>query len=104
MSSVKADELNQTGPMEPTTYKEAGVDLETYQESMSRLPQLMHRTYSPRVIQSDGGFAGLFQIDFTSGLFARSYEDPVLVAGTDGVGTKLKVANLKQVFLLLDWY
>ena len=51
MSSVNADELNQTGPMEPTTYKEAGVDLETYQESMSRLPQLMHRTYSPRVIQ-----------------------------------------------------
>ena len=94
MSSVNVDELNQTGPMEPTTYKEAGVDLETYQESMSRLPQLMHRTYSPRVIQADGGFAGLFQIDFTSGLFARSYEDPVLVAGTDGVGTKLKVANL----------
>ena len=94
MSSVNVDELNQTGPMEPTTYKEAGVDLETYQESMSRLPQLMHRTYSPRVIQADGGFAGLFQIDFTNGLFARSYEDPVLVAGTDGVGTKLKVANL----------
>ena len=44
MSSVKVDELNQTGPMEHTTYKEAGVDLETYQESMSRLPQLMHRT------------------------------------------------------------
>ena len=94
MSSVKVDELNQTGLMERTTYKEAGVDLDTYRESMSRLPQLMHRTYSPRVIQSDGGFAGLFQMDFTSGLFARSYEDPVLVAGTDGVGTKLKVASL----------
>ena len=80
--------------MEPTTYKESGVDLETYQESMSRLPQLMHRTYSPRVIQSDGGFAGLFQVDFPAGLFARHYENPVLVAGTDGVGTKLKVANL----------
>ena len=94
MPSVKLSDLDQTGLMERTTYKEAGVDLETYQESMSRLPQLMHRTYSPRVIHSDGGFAGLFQVDFPAGLFARAYENPVLVAGTDGVGTKLKVANL----------
>lgn len=75
------------------TYKDAGVDLDVYAESMSRLPRLMHRTFSPRVIPSDGGFAGLFQLDFAGKLFARSYEDPVLVSGTDGVGTKLKIAQ-----------
>lgn len=60
---------------------------------MARLPRLMHRTFSPRVMKLDGGFAGLFQLDFASRLFARNYEDPILVACTDGVGTKLKVAQ-----------
>jgi phosphoribosylformylglycinamidine cyclo-ligase len=40
----------------------------------------------------EGGFAGLFQLDFSSPLFARRYQDPVLVSCTDGVGTKLQVA------------
>jgi phosphoribosylformylglycinamidine cyclo-ligase len=80
--------------MAKATYKDAGVDLEVYRESMSRLPRLMHRTYSPRAIPLDGGFAGLFQLDFSGGLFARNYKDPVLVSCTDGVGTKLKVAKL----------
>ncbi len=75
------------------TYKDAGVDLDVYAESMSRLPRLMHRTFSPRVMPSDGGFAGLFRLDFDGKLFARNYEEPVLVSGTDGVGTKLVVAQ-----------
>jgi len=78
--------------MSKATYKDAGVDLEVYRESMSRLPRLAHRTYSPRVMKLDGGFAGLFQLDFPSTLFARNYKDPVMVACTDGVGTKLKIA------------
>ncbi len=78
----------------PATYKDAGVDLDVYAESMSRLPRLMHRTFSPRVIPSDGGFAGLFRLDFEGKLFARKYEEPILVSGTDGVGTKLKIAQL----------
>jgi phosphoribosylformylglycinamidine cyclo-ligase len=80
--------------MAKTTYKEAGVDLEVYAESMARLPSLLRRTHSPRVIANEGGFAGLFQLDFAGGLFARNYREPVLVSGTDGVGTKLKVAQL----------
>ncbi len=75
------------------TYKDAGVDLDIYAESMSRLPRLMHRTFSPRVIPSDGGFAGLFALDFEGKLFARNYQQPILVAGSDGVGTKLKIAQ-----------
>lgn len=76
------------------TYKDAGVDLDIYAQSMGRLPALMHRTFSPRVLASDGGFAGLFQLDFDSPLFRRNYKKPVLVSGTDGVGTKLKIAQL----------
>jgi phosphoribosylformylglycinamidine cyclo-ligase len=80
--------------MAKATYKDAGVDLEVYRQSMARLPRLLHRTYSPRVMPLDGGFAGLFQLDFPNHLFARNYKDPVLVSCTDGVGTKLKVAQL----------
>jgi phosphoribosylformylglycinamidine cyclo-ligase len=80
--------------MAKATYKDAGVDLDVYRQSMARLPRLLHRTHSPRVIPLDGGFAGLFQLDFTNQLFARNYSDPVLVSCTDGVGTKLKVAQL----------
>ena len=75
------------------TYKDAGVDLDVYAESMSRLPRLMNRTFSPRVLDNAGGFAGLFRLDFDGKLFARNYQDPVLVSGTDGVGTKLKIAQ-----------
>jgi phosphoribosylformylglycinamidine cyclo-ligase len=59
---------------------------------MARLPRQLARTFTPRVIPLDGGFAGLFQLDFPSRLFARNYREPVLVSCTDGVGTKLKVA------------
>ena len=83
--------------MAKATYKDAGVDLEVYRESMSRLPRLLSRTHSPRVMKLDGGFAGLFQLDFASPLFARGYVDPVLVSCTDGVGTKLKAAQLAGV-------
>jgi len=83
--------------MGKATYKDAGVDLELYQEAMQRLPQLVHRTHTPRVMKLEGGFAGLFRLDFDNALFARKYKDPVLVSCTDGVGTNLKVASLTGV-------
>ncbi|MCE9629497.1 MAG: phosphoribosylformylglycinamidine cyclo-ligase [Planctomycetia bacterium] len=73
------------------TYSSAGVNLELYREGMARLPAHMRRTQCPRVMSKEGGFAALFALDF-KGLFARGYEDPLLVSCTDGVGTKLKVA------------
>ena len=79
--------------MSGVSYKDSGVDLDVYADAMKRLPRWMHRTFSPRVQQLDGGFAGLFQLDFSCKLFRRNYEDPMLVACTDGVGTKLKVAQ-----------
>ncbi len=79
--------------MTGVSYKDSGVDLDVYNDAMKRLPKLMHRTFSPRVKQLDGGFAGLFQLDFDCNLFRRNYEKPILVSGADGVGTKLKVAQ-----------
>ena len=83
--------------MAKVTYKDAGVDLDVYAESMSRVGRLVSRTQTPRVLKLDGGFAGLFQLDFSNRLFARRYEDPVLVSCTDGVGTKLKLASMTGV-------
>ena len=77
---------------EPIDYKSAGVDLDTYEETMAQLPPLLKRTYTPRVIEWKDGFAGLFRLDANIGLLSRTYRDPVLVASTDGVGTKLKLA------------
>ena len=78
--------------MAKATYKDAGVDLDVYRQAMAKLPHHLSRTFTPRVIPLEGGFAGLFQLDFANRLFARNYKEPVLVSCTDGVGTKLKVA------------
>jgi phosphoribosylformylglycinamidine cyclo-ligase len=83
--------------MAKATYKDAGVDLDLYNEAMERLPRLLGRTHTPRVIRQEQGFAGLFELDFASPLFARKYRNPVLVSCTDGVGTKLKVACMMGV-------
>lgn len=80
--------------MTPATYKDAGVDLELYQQSMARLPSMIQRTQTPRVMDLPGGFAGLFRLRDDS----HEYRDPVLVSGTDGVGTKIKVAITAGVY------
>jgi phosphoribosylformylglycinamidine cyclo-ligase len=79
------------------TYKSAGLDLKLYDQAMARLPALMQRTHTPRVMDLPGGFAGLFRLG-KSHKFERNYDDPVLVSGTDGVGTKLKVAALAELY------
>ncbi|MBQ18839.1 MAG: phosphoribosylformylglycinamidine cyclo-ligase [Planctomycetaceae bacterium] len=84
--------------MAQLTYKDAGVDLEQYREAMQRLPGLLRRTHGPRVMDLPGGFAGLFRLNPGSRLLGRGYRDPVLVAGSDGVGTKVKVASMAGRF------
>jgi phosphoribosylformylglycinamidine cyclo-ligase len=75
------------------SYKSSGVDLDLYEQSMARLPDLIARTRRPGVMDLPGGFAGLFRL-----AEAGRFEDPVLVSGTDGVGTKLKVAFAAQKY------
>jgi phosphoribosylformylglycinamidine cyclo-ligase len=77
---------------ESIDYKSAGVDLDQYEQTMALLPPLLRRTYTPRVLDWPRGFAGLFRLNDQVGLLSRRYRDPVLVASTDGVGTKLKLA------------
>src|SRR5919108_5900846 len=76
------------------TYRDAGLDLDLYEQSLACMPPLLKRTHSLRVLDGFGGFASLFSLDYNSRLFARNYRHPVLVTCTDGVGSKLKVAAL----------
>jgi phosphoribosylformylglycinamidine cyclo-ligase len=76
------------------TYRDAGLDLELYEESLARIAPLVRRTHTPRVLDGFGGFAALFSLDYNSRLFSKNYKRPVLVACTDGVGSKLRVAQM----------
>ena len=69
-----------------TTYKDAGVDIDAGDEFVDRIKPLVRSTFRPEVLTDLGGFGGLF------GFQAAKYKDPVLVSGTDGVGTKLNIA------------
>jgi len=69
------------------TYKDAGVDIEAGSEFVDRIKPLVKRTQRPEVLAGLGGFGGLFA------LAPDRYREPVLVSGTDGVGTKLIVAR-----------
>ncbi len=69
-----------------TTYKQAGVDIEAGDALVERIKPYAARTRRPEVLSGVGGFGGLFAIP------PGKYKEPVLVSGTDGVGTKLKLA------------
>jgi phosphoribosylformylglycinamidine cyclo-ligase len=75
------------------TYQQAGVDIGVSDQWTETIKTMVRRTYSPRVLSGVGGFAGLFRLDYDERLFKRNYRQPVLVACTDGVGTKILVAK-----------
>lgn len=75
------------------TYADSGVDIDAGDEAVRRIQQHIRKTHGPRVIDNPGGFAGLFRLDFNEQLFRRNYKDPVLVACTDGVGSKVLLAR-----------
>src|SRR5438034_8808409 len=77
-----------TGASFPLDYKNAGVDIDAGNEFVRRIRALVRSTFRPEVLTDIGGFGGLFRFD------PKKYKDPVLVSGTDGVGTKLKIAFL----------
>src|SRR3989442_4552677 len=69
----------------PLSYADAGVDIAAGNALVERIKPFAKRTMRPEVLAGIGGFGGLFEI-------GTRYRQPVLVAGTDGVGTKLKLA------------
>jgi phosphoribosylformylglycinamidine cyclo-ligase len=68
------------------TYRAAGVDIDAGKAVVERIKPLVKRTFRPEVMGGLGGFGGLFDL-------SGRYREPVLVSGTDGVGTKLKLAQ-----------
>ena len=71
--------------MEQMTYKDSGVDIDAGNESVKLIKDSVRATYRSEVLGDLGGFGGLFAL-------STKYKEPVLVSGTDGVGTKLKIA------------
>src|SRR5438105_8979357 len=71
------------------TYRDSGVDLDEGDALVERIKPHALRTMRREVLAGIGGFGGLFEVP-------RRYSEPVLVAGTDGVGTKLKLAFMAQ--------
>ncbi len=73
-------------PSEPLSYRAAGVDIDAGNEVVERIKPLVRRTFRSEVMAGLGGFGALFEL-------GGRYREPVLVSGTDGVGTKLKLAQ-----------
>lgn len=73
---------------EPLSYRDSGVDIDAGNALVERIKPLVKRTHREGVLGGIGGFGGLFELP------VNRYRQPILVSGTDGVGTKLKLANM----------
>jgi len=77
--------MNQSSQSKPLSYKDAGVDIDAGDALVERIKPLAKKTLRDGVLAGIGGFGALFEVP-------KRYREPVLVSGTDGVGTKLKLA------------
>jgi len=73
------------------TYKKAGVDIDAANHSVDLIKKWVSRTRRPEVLADIGSFGGFFALD------NKKYQEPVLVSGTDGVGTKLRIAQMMGI-------
>jgi phosphoribosylformylglycinamidine cyclo-ligase len=85
------------------TYEQSGVSIDANDEMVERIWASIQSTFGPRVIDLPGGFAGLFRLDYDEKIFKKNYKSPVLVACTDGVGSKVLVAQQMKKFDTLGY-
>jgi len=74
------------------SYEQSGVSIDANDLMVEQIWSAVAGTFGPRVMESKGGFAGMFRLDYDERLFKRNYRNPVLVACTDGVGSKVQLA------------
>jgi phosphoribosylformylglycinamidine cyclo-ligase len=80
------------------TYEQSGVSIDTKEGMVEDIFSTIGSTYGPRVIEAKNAFAGLFRLDYDERLFKKNYKSPVLVACTDGVGSKVQLAGKIKKF------
>ncbi|TKJ39442.1 MAG: phosphoribosylformylglycinamidine cyclo-ligase [Planctomycetes bacterium B3_Pla] len=78
---------------EHISYEQSGVSIDANDQMVRQIYSAVASTFGPRVIESRDGFAGMFRLDYDERLFKRNYKNPVLVACTDGVGSKVQLAG-----------
>ena len=74
------------------SYEQSGVSIDANDEMVRQIAGFVAGTFGPRVIRSKNAFAGMFRLDYDERLFKKNYKSPVLVACTDGVGSKVQLA------------
>lgn len=74
------------------SYEQSGVSIDANDRMVEQIYSAVAGTFGPRVIEARNGFAGMFRLDYDEKLFKRNYKNPVLVACTDGVGSKVQLA------------
>ncbi len=80
------------------SYEQAGVSIDAGDEMVERIGGYVAGTFGPRVIETKNAFVGLFRLDYDERLFKKNYKSPVLVACTDGVGSKVQLAGKIKKF------
>jgi len=80
------------------SYEQSGVSIDAGERMVDQIQSYVAGTFGPRVIRSKNAFAGMFRLDYDERLFKRNYKSPVLVACTDGVGSKVQLAGKIEKF------
>jgi len=80
------------------SYEQSGVSIDANDEMVRQIYSCVASTFGPRVMDLKGGFAGMFRLDYDERLFKKNYKSAVLVACTDGVGSKVQLAGRIKKF------